>query len=636
MRVLRDEPGALEIADLLIGVLTAALLVLLVMSIQELGTAVGVYESYDQTATPLHSALSKIDEESASSHAIFIPARDVLGQSNSDNHEFDMLQVVPNTANGSTSAQFIAYRWNSAAKILERWTYLHAPGNTPTQTAGFALPATSFSVSYVNASAAPSTLQEAAFLASVNPQDVQLINMGYSGVDAGNREVHLQIGNAMTVETDDLLQGNYAVRVNYVIGTFTPTPGPCPSSMVGSPPNCITPTPCPSGYIGTAPSCTALSPITLNPAALTFADKTQPAQSFTASEASYSGAFTLTSASCVSGSTTIATSSAASSSSAFYVSPANGGSCTFTVKDSYGQSASESITVNVASRPREPVCASAPNGTIIGTDPSNGYDEQSNGVPCTFNVSPTSLTVQVGQSGTVSISESNDQATATVSAGTCSGYASFSPSSIAGAGSANGTMSGSISVHAVNSGNCTFYVNDNNLNLNAQKAVSLTIPVVTLVGINGKSFEYYETCDDTGWPQGNTCSVTGGNPDDPISDGRFTSATNSVGVSLWGDSTCDFGPQADDMVYQLQWYSSPTASTPSAVYNFTHMNASGNAQIGPVSENVLLPRGAGTYDFSLAAAGDSSNTSWSGDQTCTVDYSINVTQLSNGAATNGP
>lgn len=256
MRTSRNEHGGLEIAEIFAGVLSAALLILVIMAIQQFGNTLAVYRGYQEGAGAVHTALAKMDEESASANAIFIPAFDVKGQSNSDGHECDILQIVVDPATKSNHAQFIAYRWNIVAKLLERWTYLHAPGSTPTQTEGFAVPATSFTAQYVAASQASTILPEASFLKNVAINDVFAVNMGYAGVDAGNREVHIAIANSQTSETDDLIQGVYSVRVNYIVGTFTPTPGPCPPGMVGTPPNCTlpsTPTPVPTPAPTTGP-----------------------------------------------------------------------------------------------------------------------------------------------------------------------------------------------------------------------------------------------------------------------------------------------------------------------------------------------------------------------------------------------
>ncbi|TAM73288.1 hypothetical protein EPN44_14250 [bacterium] len=453
-RAWRAERGGLEVVELISGAFAALILVFMISQISQFGQTLRVYLGFEQQAMPVHSALAQMDEEAASANAIFIPPTDVLGQSNADGHEFDVLLVVVDAATKSNHAQFIAYRWDAASKTLQRWTYLHHPGNTPTQTSGFAVSATSFSAEYVPISQAPAKLSEAAFLASVNPQDVALLNMGYPGVDAGNREVHIAIANAATAETDDLVQGNYATQVNYVVGTFTPTPGPCPSGVTGTPPSCK-------------------YPIVLNPNPLTFSSS--GAQTFTASEQGYSGAFSVPSTSCMQGGTLIATLSGTSSTGPFSVAPQAPGTCSEVVSDSNGQTATETITVQAGFQPQELVCSNQPYDALLGTDPSNGYEEISSGKPCVLQVSPTSITETVGQGASISVSEQDDTSPATVASSTCGGIAAISPTSIGGSASMMGTMSGSIGVSGSAPGTCSFVVQDNNPNSNQQATISVTI-----------------------------------------------------------------------------------------------------------------------------------------------------------------
>jgi Pilus formation protein N terminal region len=91
---------------------------------------------------------------------------------------------------------------------------------------------------------------------------------------------------------------------------------------------------------GSTPPVTLATPV-VSPTALTF-DGTGSAlnQSFTVTEASYSGAFAATT-----GNGSIATVSPASSSGAFSVTPIGGGTTNITIADASGQTVSVSVSV---------------------------------------------------------------------------------------------------------------------------------------------------------------------------------------------------------------------------------------------------------------------------------------------------
>jgi hypothetical protein len=345
---------------------------------------------------------------------------------------------------------------------------------------------------------------------------------------------------------------------------------------------------------------------------------------FTASEQNYMtsppGGFSASiSGACNSITRTAASVSGGTETESWNVHFASTGGCTVVFTDVYGQTTQD--VTNVA-------CSSY-------------------GTPCALTVSPTAMTICIlsnpcAGSQNVSVSEANQFNSFTINDSGCrsGSYATANAGSI---GSGGGSFTVTAGTQKTNPNQaCPVVVSDNN-GQSATIAVTVDPPPAAtptpnppLVNINNKSFAYYQECDDSGFPNNNTCYLTGASPSDPMQDGRFSSSTNSVSMTLSASSSCDLGPQADDITFQLEWYSSSGAASPSATYNFTHMSASGNQWVGPVSENVLLPRGAGTYDLSINATGDQALTSWSGTATCTVDYSISVNQLGNNAASTGP
>ena len=135
------------------------------------------------------------------------------------------------------------------------------------------------------------------------------------------------------------------------------------------------------------------------------------------------------------------------------VQPAGGKTCTLTISDNLGSSVSRTVTIPAGT----PTCASAAAATQLtpikvasGTPcvPSAGY-----GVTATYATS----------AGTINVTEVNDQSTLTES-DTCSGLASVSPASQAGAGTPTGTANAFFTVTATSNTNssCNVTINDGN------------------------------------------------------------------------------------------------------------------------------------------------------------------------------
>ncbi|TAM88272.1 hypothetical protein EPN42_09665, partial [bacterium] len=186
------------------------------------------------------------DAEAASALAIFVPASDVLGAANGDGHEVDFF-----TRDGHGTPFFWAYRYDRGAHALQRYTFA-APGATATPS-GDALPNVS---SFAAVTLAVTAFSEPIFqgYASVPVSE----NLGYPGVDGGNRVTELHLVTGDDDVTSDLLPGVSPSGFTLVVGTFTPPPSP----LIAGPP-------------------------------LTFASPTAPAQTFTISQQYYRGGFTV-------------------------------------------------------------------------------------------------------------------------------------------------------------------------------------------------------------------------------------------------------------------------------------------------------------------------------------------------------
>ncbi|TAM78320.1 hypothetical protein EPN44_00575 [bacterium] len=186
------------------------------------------------------------DAEAASALAVFVPPSDVLGAANGDGHEVDFF-----TRDGHGTPFFWTYRYDAAAHTLQRYTYA-APGATAARS-GDPLPNVS---SFTAAPMAVNAFSEPIFQAHANVPVTE--NLGYPGVDGGNRVTELHLVTGDDDVTSDLLPGVSPSGFTVVVGTFTPPPSP----LIAGPP-------------------------------LTFASPTAPAQTFTISQQWYRGSFTV-------------------------------------------------------------------------------------------------------------------------------------------------------------------------------------------------------------------------------------------------------------------------------------------------------------------------------------------------------
>jgi prepilin-type N-terminal cleavage/methylation domain-containing protein len=163
--------------------------------------------------------IERLSSEAASAWAVYVPATDVLGQSNSDGHELDFL-----SEDGAHRVYAWAYTFDAATKTLTR--YAVVPGGTPVAGDVIAdidtLRATPASVTSLGASS--STAYDPLF-ASANAVDVPYTFAAMPSAVGGNRLVAVQIV-ASGVNRSVLLASEDAPTTFTVVVNYTPSPAP--------------------------------------------------------------------------------------------------------------------------------------------------------------------------------------------------------------------------------------------------------------------------------------------------------------------------------------------------------------------------------------------------------------------------
>ena len=167
-----------------------------------------------------YSQLSQLVEtweaESSSALAIFVPARDLLGNSNADGHEFDFY-----SRDAAHAGRFWAYRWDAATQTIQRYSYPSA--GAPATPSGAPLER----VQSLRALRKAASTLRAPFLNGYVPKDVA-VNFGYPGVDGGNAIVDVVVANARGSREIELLPGTMPSGFAVVVSSFTPKPATPP------------------------------------------------------------------------------------------------------------------------------------------------------------------------------------------------------------------------------------------------------------------------------------------------------------------------------------------------------------------------------------------------------------------------
>jgi Tfp pilus assembly protein PilV len=158
--------------------------------------------------------IERMSSEAASSWAVYVPATDALGASNSDGHEVDFF-----TEDGAHRTYTWAYNFDAATKTVTRYTT--DPGNAPAP--GDTLGSIdTFSASGLGVSELGSYDP---LFAGASATDVPFTFAAMPGAIGGNRLVVVQI-TASGVNRSALLAGGDAPTAFTVVVTYTPSPVP--------------------------------------------------------------------------------------------------------------------------------------------------------------------------------------------------------------------------------------------------------------------------------------------------------------------------------------------------------------------------------------------------------------------------
>ncbi|MGB6987045.1 MAG: hypothetical protein WBD74_13825 [Candidatus Aquilonibacter sp.] len=158
--------------------------------------------------------IERMSAEASSSMAVYVPATDALGASNSDGHEVDVF-----TEDGAHRTYRWAYNFAAGTKTVTRYTL--GPGNVAT--AGDTL------AGIDNFSASPLTASQLGaydpLFAGANASDVPYTFAAMPGALGGNRLVAVQI-TASGVNRSVLLASADAPTAFTVVVTYTASPVP--------------------------------------------------------------------------------------------------------------------------------------------------------------------------------------------------------------------------------------------------------------------------------------------------------------------------------------------------------------------------------------------------------------------------
>jgi Tfp pilus assembly protein PilV len=172
--------------------------------------------------------IERLSSEAASAWAVFVPATDVLGQSNADGHEVDFF-----SEDGAHRVYAWAYTFSASKTSLTRYAIVSggAPlaGDVIADVDTFsATPAT-----VANLSASASAAYDPLF-ASVNAADVPYAFSAMPSATGGNRLVAVQIV-ASGVSRSVLLASEDAPTSFTVVVNYTPSPAPVASPTPAPP-----------------------------------------------------------------------------------------------------------------------------------------------------------------------------------------------------------------------------------------------------------------------------------------------------------------------------------------------------------------------------------------------------------------
>lgn len=216
----RSGERGFTLVELLIATgIWAVLCGVLLFVTQGLFANAGVMAEQRREYTQLSQLIETWDAESSSALAIFVPARDVLGNANGDGHEFDFY-----SRDVAHAGHFWAYRWEAATQRLQRYSYTAV--GSPATPSGAPLE----HVQSLRATRKPASTLQGPFLNGYVPKDVA-VNFGYPGVDGGNAITDVVVANLRGSREIELLPGTMPSGFAIVVSSFTPKPSAAPPTV---------------------------------------------------------------------------------------------------------------------------------------------------------------------------------------------------------------------------------------------------------------------------------------------------------------------------------------------------------------------------------------------------------------------
>jgi type II secretory pathway pseudopilin PulG len=215
-----DRQAGFTLIETLLGAaLAATMLWALVAMVDRLVASAGAANLRVNASANAARLSERLSSEAASSLAVYVPATDALGQSNSDGHEVDFF-----TQDGAHRSYAWTYTFNSSTRTLTRYTLTGsgAPiaGDSLADIDTFS--ATAASVSEL---ATPSSPAYDPLFAAANATDVPYSFAAMPSAVGGNRLVVVQIV-ASGVNRSVLLSSEDAPTTFTVVVDYTPSPAP--------------------------------------------------------------------------------------------------------------------------------------------------------------------------------------------------------------------------------------------------------------------------------------------------------------------------------------------------------------------------------------------------------------------------
>jgi type II secretory pathway pseudopilin PulG len=219
----REGGRGFTLVEVLAGVATATIVLSLLVGLAaRLTRSAASVETLAQASNAAGLLATRLDAETASAWAVFVPPSDLDGAPNADGHELDFY-----TEDGAHRPYTWAYRFDAVAHSVTRYAY--APGDSPVATDTFS-PIDSFAATTLRATEIASADP---LLAGATVTDVAYPMPSMPAAVGGNGAVQLRVGAAgvalQRLLTSQTVPTTFTVLVRYSpspppVATPTPTP----------------------------------------------------------------------------------------------------------------------------------------------------------------------------------------------------------------------------------------------------------------------------------------------------------------------------------------------------------------------------------------------------------------------------